>query len=128
MHLGYTGPRVLLIDPEGYPVQPYGFKENPNTVLDVADIVYVNPVNVGYSRVLDEKTPRETFFGVNADIKYLAGWISTFVTRKGRWQSPKYLIGEATELLAFQALLLNCKINNGCFEWGYPGFTNGFRN
>ena len=95
MHLGYTGPRVLLIDPEGYPVQPYGFKENPNTVLDVADIVYVNPVNVGYSRVLDEKTPRETFFGVNADIKYLAGWISTFVTRKGRWQSPKYLIGES---------------------------------
>ncbi|MBK7650485.1 MAG: carboxypeptidase [Flammeovirgaceae bacterium] len=95
MHLGYTGPRVLLIDPEGYPVQPYGFKENPNTVLDVADIVYVNPVNVGYSRILDEKTPRETFFGVNADIKYLAGWISTFVTRKGRWQSPKYLIGES---------------------------------
>jgi carboxypeptidase C (cathepsin A) len=95
MHLGYTGPRVLLIDSEGYPVQPYGFKENPNTVLDVADIVYVNPVNVGYSRVLDEKTPRETFFGVNADIKYLAEWISTFVTRKGRWQSPKYLIGES---------------------------------
>jgi carboxypeptidase C (cathepsin A) len=95
MHLGYTGPRVLLIDSEGYPVQPYGFKENPNTVLDVADIVYVNPVNVGYSRVLDEKTPRETFFGVNADIKYPAEWISTFVTRKGRWQSPKYLIGES---------------------------------
>ncbi len=95
MHLGYTGPRSLLIDPEGYPVQPYGTKENPNSILDVADIVYVNPMNVGYSRVLDEKTPHETFFGVNADIKYLAEWISTFVTRKSRWQSPKYLIGES---------------------------------
>lgn len=95
MHVAYTGPRVLLIDPEGYPIQPYGVKENPNTVLDVADIVYVNPVNTGYSRVLDEKTPRETFFGVNADIKYLAEWLNTFVTRKNRWSSPKYLIGES---------------------------------
>ncbi len=95
MHVAYTGPRVLLIDPEGYPVQPYGVKENPNTVLDVADIVYVNPVNTGYSRILDEKTPRETFFGVNADIKYLAEWLNTFVTRKNRWQSPKYIIGES---------------------------------
>lgn len=95
MHVAYTGPRVLLIDPEGYPVQPYGVKENPNSVLDVADIVYVNPVNTGYSRVLDEKAPRETFFGVNADIKYLAEWLNTFVTRKNRWSSPKYLIGES---------------------------------
>ncbi|MEQ8363426.1 MAG: carboxypeptidase [Cyclobacteriaceae bacterium] len=95
MHVAYTGPRVLLIDDEGYPVQPYGVKENPNTVLDVADIVYVNPVNTGYSRVLDDKAPRETFFGVNADIEYLAEWLNTFVTRKNRWQSPKYLIGES---------------------------------
>jgi len=95
MHVAYTGPRVLLIDSEGYPVQPYGVKENPNSVLDVADIVFVNPVNTGYSRVLDEKAPRETFFGVNADIKYLAEWVNTFVTRKNRWQSPKYLIGES---------------------------------
>ncbi len=95
MHVAYTGPRVLLIDAEGYPVQPYGVKENPNSVLDVADIVYVNPVNTGYSRVLDKDIPRETFFGVNADIKYLAEWLNTFVTRKNRWPSPKYLIGES---------------------------------
>ncbi|MGE0588183.1 MAG: S10 family peptidase, partial [Cyclobacteriaceae bacterium] len=95
MHVAYTGPRVLQIDPEGYPIQPYGVKENPNSVLDIADIVYVNPVNTGYSRVLDKDEPRETFFGVNADIKYLAEWLNTFVTRKNRWQSPKYLIGES---------------------------------
>ena len=95
MHIAYTGPRTLLIDSEGYPVQPYGVKENPNSVLDIADIVYVNPVNTGYSRVLDKDTPRETFFGVNADIKYLAEWLTTFVSRKNRWQSPKYIIGES---------------------------------
>ncbi|MEK6477962.1 carboxypeptidase [Catalinimonas sp. 4WD22] len=95
MHIAYTGPRILAIDDEGYPVQPYGIRENPYSILDVADIVYVNPVNTGYSRILDEEVDRETFFGVNADIEYLAEWLNTFVTRKNRWTSPKYLIGES---------------------------------
>lgn len=98
MHLAYTGPRVLKIDDEGFPVQPYGVKENPHSILDIADIVYVNPVNTGYSRLIEEgdkKQDRKDFFGVNADISYLAGWINTFVTRNNRWLSPKYLIGES---------------------------------
>jgi len=95
MHIAYTGPRVLEVDDEGFPIQPYGIKTNPHSILDVADIVFVNPVNTGYSRILDKKAERETFFGVNADIKYLAEWINTFVTRNNRWLSPKYLIGES---------------------------------
>jgi carboxypeptidase C (cathepsin A) len=94
MELGYTGPRQLNIDDEGYPVQPYGVKENPHSILDIADIVYVDPVNTGYSRMVG-KVPSSTFFGVNADIKYLAQWVSTFVSRYSRWPSPKYLIGES---------------------------------
>ncbi len=94
MELGYTGPRLLNIDEEGYPVQPYGIKENANSILDIADIVYVDPVNTGYSRIIGN-APKSTFFGVNADIKYLAAWVSTFVTRYNRWPSPKYLIGES---------------------------------
>jgi carboxypeptidase C (cathepsin A) len=95
MHIAYTGPRVLKVDDEGFPVQPYGIKENPHSILDVADIVFVNPVNTGYSRILDMETPKKTFFGVNADVEYLAKWINTFVTRHNRWLSPKYLIGES---------------------------------
>src|SRR5436190_2667304 len=95
MHIAYTGPRILEIDSEGYPVQPYGMKENPYSILDVADIVFVNPVNTGYSRILIKDTPKEKFFGVNADIKYLAEWLNNFVSRKSRWTSPKYLIGES---------------------------------
>jgi carboxypeptidase C (cathepsin A) len=98
MHLAYTGPRVLKIDDEGYPVQPYGVKENPFSVLDVTDIVYVNPANTGYSRTIPEtgkEVDREKFFGINADIKYLAEWLNTFVTRNNRWRSPKYIIGES---------------------------------
>lgn len=95
MHLAYTGPRILKIDDEGYPIQPYGVKDNPFSVLDVADIVFVNPVNTGYSRILDSEADRKQFFGVNEDIEYLADWINTFVTRVNRWNSPKYLIGES---------------------------------
>lgn len=95
MEIGYTGPRILNIDDEGYPVQPYGMRDNPNSILDVADIVYVDPVNTGFSRIVSSETPGSKFFGVNADIKYLADWINTFVTRKNRWASPKFLVGES---------------------------------
>ena len=99
MHIAYTGPRILNIDEEGNPIQPYGFKENPNSIIDVADIVFVNPVNTGYSRMISDsegKMPdKKLFFGINADIKYLAEWVNTFVSRHNRWESPKYIIGES---------------------------------
>jgi carboxypeptidase C (cathepsin A) len=99
MHIAYTGPKVLNIDAEGYPLQPYGVKDNPNSILDVADIVYVNPVNTGYSRMIPDaegNMPEDKeFFGINADVKYLASWMNTFVTRHNRWESPKYIIGES---------------------------------
>jgi carboxypeptidase C (cathepsin A) len=99
MHIAYTGPKILKIDDEGYPVQPYGVKDNPNSILDVADIVFINPVNTGYSRKIADaegKMPEDKlFFGVNADVKYLAGWMNTFTTRHNRWESPKYIIGES---------------------------------
>ncbi len=98
MHIAYTGPRVLKIDDEGFPIQPYGIKENPHSILDVADIVYVNPVNTGFSRPIpneEGEVDKEKFFGVDADVKYLAEWLNTFVSRNNRWLSPKYLIGES---------------------------------
>jgi len=94
MHIAYTGPRLLNIDDEGYPVQPYGVQENPYSILDVADIVYVDPVNTGFSRIVND-ADRKQFFGVNEDVRYLADWVTTFVSRQERWTSPKYLIGES---------------------------------
>ncbi|WP_188695542.1 S10 family peptidase [Bowmanella pacifica] len=123
MHIAYTGPRILKIDDEGYPVQPYGIDTNPYSILDVADIVFVNPVNTGYSRVLkdaDGKMPakdkqKEQFFGVNADIKYLAEWVNTFVTRNNRWLSPKFLIGESYGTTRVSGLALALQNN----QWMY---------
>lgn len=115
MHIAYTGPVVLNIDDEGYPVQPYGFKDNPHSILDVADIVYVDPVNTGYSRPVSKDIPRNRFFGVNADIKYLAEWIGTFMTRYNRWASPKYLIGESYGTTRVSGLALELQEN----QWMY---------
>ncbi|MCK7556726.1 hypothetical protein MKQ70_17550 [Chitinophaga sedimenti] len=95
MEIGYTGPRILKVDDEGYPIQPYGMKDNPNSILDVADILYVDPVNTGFSRMANKDVDRGQFFGVNEDIRYLAEWINTFVSRYKRWASPKFLIGES---------------------------------
>jgi len=113
MHIAYTGPKILKIDDEGYPVQPYGVKDNPNSILDVADIVYVNPVNTGFSRPIvqkGKKVDRSKFFGINADVQYLAGWLQTFITRYNRWESPKYIIGESyggTRVMGLAAELQN---------------------
>ena len=95
MHIGYTGPRFLQINDEGYPIQPYGVTENNESILDVADIVYVDPINTGFSRILNEEADQSDFFGVNEDIAYLSDWINTFISRTERWASPKYLIGES---------------------------------
>lgn len=94
MRLGYTGPHRIKIDEEGFPIQPYGIEDNPHSLLDVADIVYIEPVNTGYSRPVKD-VPAASFFGVKTDVAYLAKWIATFVSRNNRWISPKYLVGES---------------------------------
>ncbi|MBD8487157.1 carboxypeptidase [Echinicola sp. CAU 1574] len=115
MHIAYTGPVLLNIDDEGNPVQPYGVKDNPHSILDVADIVYVDPVNTGYSRITDKEAKRSMFFGVNADIDYLAEWVRTFVNRQNRWASPKFLIGESYGTTRVSGLVNRLQGN----EWMY---------
>src|ERR1700759_3527654 len=115
MEIGYTGPRRLKMDDEGYPVQPYGMTDNPNSILDIADIVYIDPVNTGYSRIVNKETPGSKFFGVNEDIKYLAEWINTFVTRKNRWASPKFLIGESYGTTRASGLALELQDAQGMY-------------
>ncbi|MDP4217488.1 MAG: carboxypeptidase [Bacteroidota bacterium] len=95
MHIGYAGPKILNIDADGYPVYPAGVKENPYSVLDVADIVFVDPVNTGYSRSVINDAGGNEFFNVQSDIRYLSSWIGHFLTRNSRWASPVFLVGES---------------------------------
>lgn len=115
MHIAYTGPVVLNIDDEGYPIQPYGYKDNNSSILDIADIVYIDPVNTGYSRPTSKDVPGSKFFGVRADIRYLAEWLNTFVTRYNRWASPKFLIGESYGTTRVSGLALELQSN----QWMY---------
>lgn len=105
MHIGYTGPYLLNIDDEGYPIQPYGYQTNPHSILDVTDLLYVDPVNTGFSRIVGDAA-KDKFFGVNADVKYLADWVTSFVNRYERWSSPKYLIGESYGTVRVSGLVL----------------------
>lgn len=129
MHIAYTGPRLLNIDDEGYPIQPYGIKANSYSILDIADIVYVNPINTALSRAadtMDKEKIKSKFFGVNTDIEYLAEWLNTFVTRKGRWASPKYLIGESYGTSRVSAGAAKRAVDVP--EWRYTGVAHRFRN
>ena len=79
-------------------------------------ILYTSkPVNTGYSRTVTPETPKTGFFGVNEDIKYLADWINTFVTRENRWASPKFLIGESYGTTRVSGLALALQDD----EWMY---------
>ncbi len=114
MHLGYTSPKRLEISDEGYPIQPYGIVDNPHSIIDVADIVYVDPVNTGFSRIVNDGK-REDFFGVYQDITYLADWIDHFLSRQERWRSPKYLIGESYSATRVAGLSAELQENHGIY-------------
>ncbi|HWP99446.1 MAG TPA: hypothetical protein VNK92_03150, partial [Vicinamibacterales bacterium] len=95
MHMGFTGPRRVLYDDEGFmPQPPFRLVENEYTILDVADIVYIDPVATGYSRMAAGEDPHR-FHGVMDDIRSVGEFIRLYTTRNRRWESPKFLIGES---------------------------------
>jgi carboxypeptidase C (cathepsin A) len=95
MHMGFTGPRRVLYDDEGFmPQPPFRLVDNEYTILDVADIVYIDPVATGYSRMAPGEDPHK-FHGVMEDIRAVGEFIRIYTTRHGRWGSPKFLIGES---------------------------------
>lgn len=95
LHMGYAGPVVANLDKDGYPVQPYGVSRNPVSVLDIADLVYVDPVYTGYSRAINPRMGDKRFLGEAADVRYLSAWIKAFLDRYDRWLSPLFLVGES---------------------------------
>jgi carboxypeptidase C (cathepsin A) len=95
MHMGFTGPRRVVYDEEGMMLSPpYRLADNEHTILDIADIVYIDPVATGYSRMATGEDPHK-FHGVLDDIKSVAEFIRIWTTRNSRWDSPKFIIGES---------------------------------
>jgi carboxypeptidase C (cathepsin A) len=95
LHMGILGPRrVVVSDPDYSPPPPSQRVDNEFSVLDVTDIVMIDPVGTGFSKPLGEAKGAD-FWGVDQDIKSVGAFIKRWVTENGRWASPKYLLGES---------------------------------
>ena len=95
LHMGAFGPRrVVTPTAEHVPPPPYKITDNANTLLDKTDMVFIDPVGTGYSHAVGKAQDKD-FWGIDQDVKSLAQFISMYVNRNNRWNSPKYLIGES---------------------------------
>ncbi|MEM9262949.1 MAG: carboxypeptidase, partial [Pseudomonadota bacterium] len=95
LHMGVLGPRrVVLDDPNHTGPAPYAHINNEYSVLDVADLVMMDPVGTGYTKLMDD-TKGEEYWGVDQDGEAAAAFIAKFITENGRWLSPKFMLGES---------------------------------
>lgn len=95
LHLGLLGPRRVFLDEEGRtPPPPYRLVDNECSLLDVSDLVFIDPVSTGYSRAVPGEKP-EQFHDFTKDIESVGEFIRLYTTRFKRWSSPKFIIGES---------------------------------
>ncbi len=96
LHIGVLGPKILQLPGDGTvpPVPPVRLMDNPLSILDQCDLVFVDPVSTGYSRAEAEVKPGE-FHGLDEDIESVGDFIRRWISEHERWGSPKFLLGES---------------------------------
>ena len=95
LHLGVLGPRRVLMKNDGeLPKPPYQLKDNEFSILDETDLVFIDPMNTGYTRPVEGVAPKQ-WHGFKKDIELVGDFIRLYATRYNRWLSPKFLIGES---------------------------------
>jgi carboxypeptidase C (cathepsin A) len=95
LHLGVLGPKRVLLDKDGNaPPPPYQLVNNDYSLLDQTDLVFIDPVSTGYSRVVVGEKAKE-FHGYKKDIESVGDFIRLYTARYKRWSSPKFIIGES---------------------------------
>jgi carboxypeptidase C (cathepsin A) len=95
LHLGCLGPRRVQMGEGNSLIQPpYKLINNSYSILDVTDLVFIDPVSTGYSRAVKGEDPKQ-FHGVTEDLRSVGDFIRLYTTRHKRWSSPKFLIGES---------------------------------
>lgn len=97
LHMGLFGPVLARVDSEAKSddgAAPYPMTGNTRSLLDITDLVFIDPVGTGYSRVLG-KGKVEDYWGLNEDAASVAAFIRLWITNYKRWNSPKYIAGES---------------------------------
>jgi carboxypeptidase C (cathepsin A) len=95
LHMGAFGPRRIVTSTDAHtPAAPYTLVNNVSSLLDATDLVFIDAPGTGFSRIAG-KDKEKAFFGVDQDAYAFAEFISQFLSKYGRWNSPKYLFGES---------------------------------
>ena len=96
LHMGVFGPKRVVVPSDGLDAgaAPYTIEDNPFSILDVTDLVFIDPVGTGYSQPLGDAEGKE-FWGLREDARSIAEFIRVYLTEHGRWNSPKYVAGES---------------------------------
>jgi len=96
IHMGAIGPKRAVLDADVNPssVPPFGVESNPDSILDTADIVFVDPIGTGFS-LAEVGVDPAMFWGVDEDAESIAQFIELWLSEHKRWNSPKYLLGES---------------------------------
>lgn len=94
LHLGIAGPKRVVCDAFGNPALPYQLTDNEHTLLADTDLVFIDPVGTGFSRMVEGEKTKE-YHDYQRDIESIAEFIRLYLSQHQRWNSPKYLMGES---------------------------------
>lgn len=96
LHMGLVGPKRVVVpsDAQDAGVAPYQMVANEYSILDITDIVMIDPIGTGYSRLAGKGKP-EDVYGIEEDAKTVAQIVREWVRKNNRWNSPKYIMGES---------------------------------
>jgi carboxypeptidase C (cathepsin A) len=115
LHMGSFGPKRVVTANAGItPPAPYKIEDNANCLLDKSDLVFIDPVGTGFSKAVGKAQDKD-FWGIDQDVKSIAQFVQTYVTRNNRWNSPKFLIGESYGTFRNAALANLLQSRNGIY-------------
>ena len=126
VHLGAFGPKKVELDPEGMPLGPPPGRliDNPYSLLDATDLVFIDPVQTGFSRPAPGEDPKQ-FIGFSNDAESVSEFIRLWVSRNGRWASPKFIAGESYGATRSAGLAKHLQDTHGMFLNGICLISSG---
>lgn len=115
LHMGSLGPKHVVTDGDQHlPAAPYKLTNNPESLLDVSDLVFIDMPGTGFGRLLG-KDAEKAFWGIDQDANAFARFIQRFITKYNRWNSPKFIFGESYGTTR-SSVLVDILENNKSFD------------